>query len=247
MNGEIALNSNKSGWKLKKGEIVENKLQISEIEFLVQLKKFLSKKTIMKNLYKLCLIKSILNISTKSNHKNENQFDYITYEFAKIYWNYLKEDSINTAIFNGVSYLAEQEILIIKLKSKNNYRKNIVFEELSLQDRQEYLYQTRKIIKRNVIGAVYSDFNKAIYSFDIKNEEIILNESYILYFQKYRLYIDQLLIYRLIEHIKMTEKNNNIFNTYVSKILKLSSNENIKDNYYLVIEDNLKKLIRGVE
>lgn len=215
------------GWDLKKGEILKKKLNNQEIIDLFS--SFFQKKTTIKNLYKLFLLKSVIECSQL---QKENIFKEISYNFGKYYWNFIINNiEINTTMFNGLSTKSAQEISVIKLKEKIILEFLTHFEKIPLVLKNHYLNETKINIKVNVIGAIYGDFEGIIYSFNKKEEIIILNESFKEFMFKNKEILFKLIDHRIIEFLKLVnEKSDLIF----LEILK---------KYHLNIEDDLYEKI----
>lgn len=156
------------GWNLRYGNA---KISILNDEHLWnRIEDFLSKKTSMKNLYKIMLIRSLINISNNIIPNKKNVFNQLLYEFSKSMWDFKsKSIIINSTIYNGVSLKAKQDKIISEIKIKYNLDRKYKFEELNESIKLKYIEKTKDVIKTNVIGAIFSDFNEEIYSFNLKN------------------------------------------------------------------------------
>ncbi|SHI04462.1 hypothetical protein [Clostridium grantii] len=227
-----------AGWNLKKGNA--KIICFNNEIFWNRIEDFLSKKTTMKNLYKITLIRSLININSEFISMENNIFNELTYEFSKIIWNFKSESSmINSTIYNGVSYEAKQDKIIEQIKNVYKLDQKSKFEDLNETVRWNYIEKTKSVIKTNVIGAIFSDFNEEIYSFNLKNDELFLNEEYAKFFRDNKSILLQLLYYREIEFIKISEKDNkNIVEYYGNEIYFYG----LEKNYYELINTMIKNI-----
>ncbi len=218
------------GWNLNDGNI-KNKNLSEEILWVLH-GKFFSKKTIMKNLYKLTLLKSIVEVSYFDNEEDDI-FQKVLEKFGENYLNFKVENDLNVTIFNGKSKLCALDEIVNNLKDRNTY-----YKELSSEEKIQYLKNTKKIFKKNVIGALYSDFDGNIYYFDKKEEKIKLNNSFKEFYKKNFDKILDLINYRIIEFLKISSSE-------IHKIEKFITSNSIllNKNYYFVIDNFIKNEI----
>lgn len=195
----------KAGWELKEGKIVINK----SLEYKDFIKDFMSKKNIMKNLYKLLIFKAIINLK---NLGNLNYFNEIAYEFAKEYFDIKHKYKLNMCIYNGKSKKSTADTIIDSFVSKG-----IKFENLNLMEKNMIVSAFKELMKKNVIGAVYKSFKGSLYSFNIKKEELYLNTSFKRYLDNNREVLYEIINYRMIEFFKISEKNKQILESELKK------------------------------
>jgi len=219
------------GWNLRYGNA---KISILNDEHLWnRIEDFLSKKTSMKNLYKIMLIRSLINISNNIIPNKKNVFNQLLYEFSKSMWDFKsKSIIINSTIYNGVSLKAKQDKIISEIKIKYNLDRKYKFEELNESIKLKYIEKTKDVIKTNVIGAIFSDFNEEIYSFNLKNNELFLMEGYSNFFRYNRVILLKLLYYRELEFIKISEKDTEKIIQYYGSELCIYG---LEKNYYELI------------
>lgn len=227
-----------AGWNLKYGNA---KITIFNDEyFWNRLKDFLSKKTSMQNLYKITLIRSLIYVSDSLISSKKNLFNQVLYEFSKAMWDFKgKTIIINATIYNGVSYESKQDKIIDDIKNMYKLNRKYKFENLDESVKLKYIKKTKSVIKTNVIGAVFSDFNEEIYSFNLRNNELFLSEGYANFFKNNKDILLQLLYYRELEFIKTSEKD-------YGKIIQYYGNElciyGLEENYYELINIMIKNI-----
>lgn len=216
-----------AGWNLKEGEIN------SSIEFEHAITNFFSKKNRMNNLYKLLLFQAILNIE---NRVNQDVFYEVAIEFAELYFEYKKTYELNMTIYNGRSEQSTVDILIQNLFKKNirNYKK--ILE----QDKIDYIYSIKQVLKTNVIGALYKSLNEIPYSFNIKLENLELNNNFKNFLDNNKKILNILIFYRIIEFFKISEKDEKI----LKKEMEKNNILNYKEDFYLEIQEEIKMLFK---
>ena len=209
-----------AGWSLKKGEMDTN-VDYSEAMF-----QFFSKNNIMKNLYKLLLLKSILMLDTSE----ENILYDISIHFAELYFLYKTTYPISITIFNGISKKSTLDIKVEEIFNNGIYD----YKKIPIEDKINYIEETKQVLKRNVIGAFYTSFKKVPYSFDINLEFIKLNTNFKIFLDKNKSKIEDIIDLRIIEFFKISEKD--------EKVLSKALNFNYKQDYYIQINNLLKDL-----
>ena len=216
------------GWDLKEGEIrIKN---IVEIEIFEYFKDFFKKSTTMKNIYKLILLKSLITIS---DIKKDNKFPIIVIEFGNFFKEFtIQNMSVSSTMYNGNSKYSSQELLILNLKNNQ-----------TLQSREKYIKETKKNIKLNVLGALYGDFEGTIYSFNKKEETLILNPQFQDFMFKNSEILLELIDYRMIEFLKLV---NPLENLKELSLLK-KYNCNVEEDFYKKIESKFKVFSKNIE
>lgn len=218
---------NGAGWNLKEGEIN------SSIEFEHAITNFFSKKNRMNNLYKLLLFQAILNIE---NRVNQDVFYEVAIEFAELYFEYKKTYELNMTIYNGRSEQSAVDVLI-----QNLFKKNIQnYKTISDQDKIDYIYSIKKVLKTNVIGALYKSLNEIPYSFNIKLENLELNNNFKNFLDNNKKILNTLIFSRMIEFFKISEKDKNI----LIKEMEKNNILNCEEDFYLKIQDEIKMLFK---
>lgn len=207
-----------AGWNLKNGEMNPN----SDLKEAIS--NFFSKKNAMNNFYKLLLFKALMEI--------EDLAGDIFYEssiyFAELYFNYKKNYPITINKYNGKSKISAADALV-----ENFYKKGIYeYENLILDEKVKYILEIKKILKTNVIGAFYKSLNELPYSFDIKSEKMILNFEFKDFLDNNKEILNDLIYLRIIEFIKVSEKDE-------KKLEQQMIKNNIldyKQNFYIQIQ-----------
>ena len=192
----------KSGWQLKEGQY--RKTFLNEDELWKLFNNFLSTKSVKNTGYKFIFMRSLLlNLEQFDTNRSINYIKLFE-TFTQTYWDlYIKEQkrqsretqiSIAEKIFN--EYCTEE----LRLKE---------FNSLSISIQGELIKKINVACQTNVIGAVYADFNKSIYSFSNSESILILNPIFFEFMLKYKKILLKL---NYLEWIKYMEKVNDTIN-----------------------------------
>lgn len=216
------------GWNLKEGEVQDI------ISIKVAISSFFLEKGKMLNLYKLSLMKALIEVAKDSKILEEEIFYRLVIKFSEIYLKYKKQLYINTTIFNGKSSESELDKIILELDILEKENFEIIDDELKVS----YILKSKELMKKNVIGALYVSLKNIPYTFDKKNENIYLNEKFKIFIIKNEEIINKLIKYRMIEFLKKSEKDKKILKKNLCEI----GIENIEIDYYKIISQQLEKL-----
>lgn len=151
------------GWDLKEGKILKKNLEYGEIVDLFS--NFFKNKNKMNNLYKLFLLRSLIECSQL---EEENIFKEVSYNFGKNYWNFTTKIDFDINTSKGKATMQRKFVLYIKSATAIHFSKD--FNKILDPLKQRYLKNTKKNIKTYVIGALYGDFEGIIYSFNKKKK-----------------------------------------------------------------------------
>lgn len=221
------------GWDLKEGEILKKDLNNEEMIDLFY--NFFQKKTKMNNLYKLFLLKSVLECS---EFQEENLFEKIYHNFGKNYWNFTTKVNFNINTSRGKITTQKKIILDIKntigINFSNHFNENLDFLK------QQYLNDTKKNLKTYVVGALYGDFKGIIYSFNKKENIIILNENLREFMFKNKKILFELIDYKIIEFLKLVNKKSDLENLKILNDYHLNIENDLYEKIDLIFSD-LKK------
>lgn len=216
------------GWNLKEGEVQDI------ISIKVAISSFFLEKGKMLNLYKLSLMKALIEVAKDSKILEEEIFYRLVIKFSEIYLKYKKQLYINTTIFNGKSSESELDKIILELDILEKENFEIIDDQLKVS----YILKSKELMKKNVIGALYVSLKNIPYTFDKKNENIYLNEKFKIFIIKNEEIINKLIKYRMIEFLKKSEKDKKILKKNLCEI----GIENIEIDYYKIISQQLEKL-----
>ena len=185
-----------SGWDLKAGELLET--NVSEEELWSLFNYVFSDACRKTNTYKFGLIKSICDqIYDLSDDGNgyflpyEKVFD----KFAENYWNLVNRYKLKQMLFNGKSDISKVEKIIKEAVRESDIPENISYQSLEISERKTIIRTVTTECKKNVIGALYNDFEGKLYAFDLKGNGLFLSHAAYYFISKYKMEIERLNYY----------------------------------------------------
>ena len=194
-----------AGWDLKKGDITE--YVVSEDRIWELFNFVFSDSSKKRNTYKFGLIKSILdNIFNGIDSQNGVYFSFedIFSRFAENYWNLVVKYGIKQMRSDGRSIYSKVEVILMEAVAENKILGALEFESIEQTKKAQIIDKVKKECKRCVVGALYSDFDGIIYSFDLKENGITLNYCIYEFMLKYKSELEKLNYYswaRFLEQI----------------------------------------------
>ena len=129
--------------------------------------------------YKYAFFKSILDNLFNANLETDGYyylpFSYLSFTFSKIYWNLSSKHNI-PLIQNGKKSLMVEEYN--SLKDNPKYKvEGVDFDVLNDEVKEIYLKNTKSLITKDVLYALYSDFNGRIYGYDKDKKFIYFSKN----------------------------------------------------------------------
>lgn len=174
--GNIVLNN---GWKLKCGKYVGS--YVSETQIWNLFDNFFSTGSTKNTAYKFIFMKSILEIASKLEVNQPMNYHHIFERFTEIYWDLYAKQGLRQS---RKSQKATAEKIIDKYRDNESQCSN--FSNLRVDIKNKLVTEIHLECKKNVIGAVYADFDGYIYSFSNDESEIELNEIFFDFIKKYK-------------------------------------------------------------
>lgn len=165
-----------AGWDLKSGAITE--YCVSEDRLWSLFNFVFSDSSRKRNTYKFGLIKSLLD--NVFNGQRQEDGVYYTYEelfsrFAENYWNLVVKYNLRQMRGDGRSIYSKVETILNAAVEENVILAALEFEAVDEVRRAEIIRRVACECKKCVVGALYNDFDGVIYSFDLKQEGLMLN------------------------------------------------------------------------
>lgn len=191
---------NKSGWQLKEGQY--NKIDLTDKDVWEHFNHFFSSKSVNNTAYKFIFMRSILLAIDSLSSDKMIEYSSIFDHFTRIYWRLYVQEQFRQS-------RASQKSLVEKEFDKyyETGLDAISFDSLNVELQSELTQKVQDICKKNVIGAVYGDFNGTIYSFSNDQSKLELNPIYFNFMNTYK---DILLKLNLFEWMKYIEKENEV-------------------------------------
>ena len=151
-----------------------------------------------RNIYKIGLIKSLLD-NVFNGHDKESGA-YFTYEqlfsrFAENYWNLVVKYDLRQMRKDGKSEFSKVELIFKQVFLENNTLSLLQFESIDEQKKSKIIRQVTTECKSCVVGALYNDLDGVIYAFDLKEKGRTLNYCIYNFMLKYKSELEQLNYY----------------------------------------------------
>lgn len=184
------------GWNLKSGELLGS--DASEEELWSLFNYVFSDSCRKTNTYKFGLIKSICDQIydlTCVGLGYPLSYEKIFYKFTENYWNLVNRYKLKQMSYNGKSDLSKIEKIISAAVEDHELSVSITFQALIEPERARIVRIVTQECKRNVIGALYNDFQGKLYGFDLKGDGIVLGQASYDFISKYKMEIEKLNYY----------------------------------------------------
>lgn len=125
--------------------------------------------------YKYGFFKSILDNLFNVDDNYSLYFNDLNISFARIYWNLCNKYELPQS--SSENQISSMERIINNFQTKYRGFLSPNFDDLVDDIKNEYLIATYKIVKKDVVGALYSDLNSKIYGFNKQNSKIWFNKE----------------------------------------------------------------------
>lgn len=194
-----------AGWDLKNGSITE--YNVSEDRIWSLFNYIFSDSSRKRNTYKFGLVKSLLD-NVFNGQITENGIKY-TYEelfsrFAENYWNLVIKYDLRQMRKDGKSIYSKVETILMSVVTENPTLALLEFRTIDEKTKLSIIKNVTSECKKCVVGALYCDFDGIIYSFDLKDDGIIINYCVYEFMLKYKAELERLNYYswaRFLEQI----------------------------------------------
>jgi 5-methylcytosine-specific restriction endonuclease McrA len=216
------------GWELQIGEIKQT--YVTDDEIWQALNNFYFHGT-TKMSYKYGLLKSLIENLYNVNEKLELNFNDLFYSFTKIYWNLVIHHNLWQS--NDQKQMSSIQNVLEDACSINSIPRELTFDKLSDKLQLDILKSVKKIGKKYVIGAFYSDTNNFFYAFDLKKEYLKFNQPVYHFLQKYQRIITYLTNYHLSKFLETYNSVPNI-NYILNKVDTISKRESLEKFYNIL-------------
>lgn len=196
-----------AGWNLKRGTITDYNVNDDRIWSLFNY--VFSDSSRKRNTYKFGFLKSILD-NIFNGQKMETGI-YYSYEelfgrFAENYWNLVVKYDLRQMRRDDKSVYSKVELILREEANRNPVLEMIEFESIDEETKHRIIRNVTNECKRCVVGALYEDFDGVIYSFNLKEDGLIVNYCVYEFMLKYKAEIEKLNYY---SWARFMEKINN--------------------------------------
>lgn len=192
-----------AGWNSTHGDI--KKYIASEDELWALANYVFSESCKKTSTYKFGFLKSILDSlfsGELTNRGYELTFQTLFSRFAENYWNLVTKYHLKQMRYNGSGELSGLEIVFNNAIAKTNAIEGLEFSSISDNDRNAIIAETINSCKRNVVGALYGDFDGLFYGFDLKEKVIWINPVSYEFLLKYKFELDKLNYYAWAKYLE---------------------------------------------
>lgn len=209
-----------AGWNLKNGTITDFNPDEQKIWSLFNY--VFSDSCSKRNTYKFGFIKSLLDNTFNVQEVSEGCF--LTYsqifsKFTENYWNLVVKYNLRQMRADKNNSISKIEQILQEVIKNEYVLTSLDFDALNETTRSYLIKKVISECKKYVIGALYSDFEGVIYSFDLKSNGIILNKSICDFMLKYKSELERLNYYAWAKFLE----NVNTDNALVRVLDKLDS------------------------
>lgn len=159
-----------AGWELISGNLTKNNIDFDSL--WNRFNYVFSDACPKTSTYKFGFIKAILDNllnATPTDMGMEIDFWDLFTKFAENYWNLITKYNLRQLRINHASStnpISKLEQCFIRALENEPTTANLEFDDLSAPDRTRIIDQVKRDCSKNVIGALYKDFNGELYGFD---------------------------------------------------------------------------------
>lgn len=200
-----------AGWNLRNGELKNTIL--TEDDYWALFNGFFSGSSLKRNSYKFGFLKSILD--NLFNAEKKNDLYYLSYnslfaKFTENYWNLILKYHLKQMRKGSLATTSAIEIILSESSKKSPVLVEIEFESVPNKEKDEIIKKVEKECKKNVVGALYKDFDGCFYSFDLKGNGIFLSEQAYRFVLKYKPELEKLNYYHWAKFLEQINDDNAI-------------------------------------
>lgn len=134
----------------------------------------------------------------------EKLFERFTYN----YWNLVVKYNLRQMRKDGKSEFSKIETILKEALNQNSIVSNLEFESLDVELKQKIIKKVTFECKRFVVGALYDDFDGIIYSFDLKENGVIINPCVYEFMQKYKAELEKINYYSWAKFLEQINDDN---------------------------------------
>jgi 5-methylcytosine-specific restriction endonuclease McrA len=183
------------GWQLKEGQGQYN--VVSEDQIWTAIMKVLSSQSQKVTSYKFALLRAIIENLYKANDELEINFSQLAESFAKIYWNLV----VRNGYSQGHRTQIEKELLLFK--DAHNIPDGITFDSIQKEFQAILIHSIeRRILHKDVVGALYADTEGVLYGFSKKERKLTLTTLGYEFMLKYQTTVFKLVNYELAKFLQ---------------------------------------------
>lgn len=179
-------------WNLQVGELQMPYISTAQIWQATHRFFYMGKTT---TTYKYGFIKALLESLASTDTNYAISFDTIFASFTRTYWNLVMHHNLRQS--NTTKTRSAVEKTIENFAQQHAIPRNWNFDAIPATQQLALIQHVKKVGKKYVIGATYSDFNGTIYSFNVKEEVLKLHKEYYIFFQTHKRMLVNITNYQL--------------------------------------------------
>lgn len=194
-----------SGWDKSSGAL--HRFYVSESDFWASFNYVFSEACAKRTTYKFGLIKSILDCLldvSESERGLELSYQKLFSKFAENYWNLVTKYHLKQMIPSSQSSISKIEQIFAEITIRLGVSEFIEFDSLSDKDKDYIIDSVSKECRKNVVGALYENFDGQLYGFSLKENGIWLNPVAYEFMLKYKPEIEHLNYYAWAKFLEKT-------------------------------------------
>ena len=198
-----------AGWNLTSGEL--SRFHIELEKYWAHFNYVFSDACRKRSTYKFGLIKAIIDCLYSAEltaRGMELSYEHIFSKFTENYWNLIAKYDICQIRPDGKTNISMIEKLIYEVRDRHAALSVIEFENLNDDDRIALIALVKKECRKNVVGALFQDFNAELYGFDHKEDRIWLHLCAYNFLMTYKLEIEQMNYYAWAKFLDKINRNN---------------------------------------
>lgn len=224
-------------WNSTHGEI--KKYIASEDELWSLANFFFSDSCKKTSTYKFGFLKSIMDSlfsGELSNRGYELSFSTLFSRFAENYWNLVTKYHLKQMRYNGSGEHSGLENVYCAAVAKSKTIGDLEFTSLCDEDRKRIIAEVIRQCKKNVVGALYGNFEGVLYGFDLKEMKIWVNPVAYEFLLKHKFELDKLNYYAWAKYLEKINTDNVLI-----KVLDKLDDATPKRNNLSVYREILRK------
>ncbi len=191
-----------SGWDKKYGELSPR--FINPDNYWAKFHYVFSDACHKRTSYKFALIKSIIDSLYSAEFTAQGMkltYNKVFAKFTENYWNLITKHEICQIIPDGRSNVSRIERLVLQVRDRNEALKELNYEDLNENDRNQLVEKVKYSCSQNVMGALFVDFSEkesdgedrgTLYGFNNAQEVLYLHMCAYEFLMKHKLEIEQL-------------------------------------------------------
>ena len=155
--------------------------------------------------YKFGFLKSIMDSlfsGEMSDRGYELSFFTLFSRFAEINWNLITKYHLKQMRYNGSSEKSSLENIFYSALSKSAAIENLDFAIINEKDRDIIIEETINKCKKNVVGALYGNFEGVLYGYDLSERKIWLNPVAYEFLLKHKFELEKLNYYAWAKYLE---------------------------------------------